>query len=391
MTSVPTVDVAESADAQQNTDATAPPRPADPHAVAWCNRLVGRATHLAIGVLLPNGSKAFYPTEISNEADRQALIEAHLAGRLPPRLCLRQGERFLVERPFGLGYFTTQRDGDSFVASAITCDIDGPGHADGLTAEQVEERTWAIVDVAEEAGLVPAVVRSNSAKGRHIIISFSEPIAAGLAVFIAQGLIDLVPGAAKTELFPRTATLRDGQFGRLVALPLNGAAPAPGGGRIIDRAGKELPASSVRIPTLDAVAVFSEAYLHHHAAEQSLKAAHAAEGAMLAHLAHASSGDQSWSQATLEQVVRAFAEIVDDREREPDVIGIRCPTHDGSCFHVNVDAGWFACHACLHKGGGPGAPYMLLKLLRPEWSHTQVRAELKALHLQAAAQTGVPS
>lgn len=361
---------------------------ADPLAMAWLNHLVGVAEYLAVGVRHPNGKKSFYPTLIRDEDDRRALIEDHLLGRLPSRLCQRDGETFYAEHPFALGYYTTQRLGSRFVTNALVFDIDGPGHADGLTPEQVEERTWAIAGILEEAGLAPTVVRSNSAAGRHIITTLAEPIDAGLAVFIAQGVLALIPGAEKTEFFPRTATLRDGQFGRLVAMPLNGAAPAVGGGRIIDRAGNELSAASVCIPDQEVITAVQRAFEHQQAAEMTIRTARRAEGQMMSHLAYASGGDTSWSLATLEQVVRAFAKIADDRVTEPDIIGIHCPTHDGTCFHVNVDQGWFCCHNCTNnKGAGPGAPFMLLRLLRPSWSHSQIRAELKAL----AAKTGAAS
>jgi hypothetical protein len=249
-------------------------------------------------------------------------------------------------------------------------------------------RTWAIAAIAEEAGLMPTVVRSNSGKGRHVIVTFSEPVVAGLAVFIAQGVLALVPGAQKTEIFPRTATLRDGQFGRLVAFPLSGAAAAHGGGRIIDRSGNELSASSVRIPKPDVIAAFVPAFQRQQGADAAISAARQAEGAILAHLAYAAGRDGGHCTATLEQVVRAFAEIADDRETEAHIIGIRCPTHGGTCFHVNPEIGWYYCHLCGHKGAGPGAPFMLLRLLRPDWTQAQIRAELSALGSTSTAKAG---
>lgn len=360
---------------------------ADPIALAWLNHLAGPATHLAIGAKLPDGKKAYYPTEIRDDADRRALIESHLTGTLQPRLCLRQGESFLIEQPFALGYFTIQRADSQFVVHALTFDIDGPGHANGLTPEQVEAQTWDIAALAEEAGLEPTVVRSNSGKGRHVIVTFPEPVDAGLAVFIAKGILALVPGAEKTEIFPRTATLRDGQFGRLVAFPLNGSAPHPGGGRIIDRHGQELPVSSVRIPDSESIAAFIPLYERQKGADAAIRAARQAEGTMFAHGAHAAGQDANASQATIEHVARAFAEIADDRETEPDIIGIRCPTHGGTCFHINPEIGWFYCHKCEHKGAGPGAPFMLLKLLRPDWTPAQIRAELSALTSHSSVAT----
>ncbi len=377
--------------ASDAADAPAPPpRVADPDAVALLSLLSTGATHLGVGVLLPNGKKEYYPTAIKNESERRSLIEAHLAGAIPPRLCLSKGETFLVQNPFALAYPAVIRLSDQFKTNAITFDVDGPGHADGLTAEHVDQRTWAIADVAEDAGLTPTVVRSNSATGRHVVIPMPDLIDAGLAVYIAQGVIALVPGAEGTEIFPRTATLREGQFGRWVAFPLNGAAPKPGGGRIINRHGNELPASSVGTPELSVINAFRPLYKRQQAAEERIRAARRAEGILLSHLSHASGKSGNASDATLEQVVRTFATIADDREKEQDIIAIQCPTHGGTCFHCNVDIGWYCCHKCGHKGAGQSAPYTLLRLLRPDWTHAQLRSELSALH-QKSNEPGSPT
>jgi hypothetical protein len=98
-----------------------------------------------------------------------------------------------------------------------------------------------------------------------------------------------------------------------------------------------------------------------------------------------------WAKLTLEQVVRTFAKIADDRETEVDIIGIRCPTHGGTCFHVNPDVGWYYCHKCGHKGAGPGAPFTLTRLLRPDWTKSQIRSELTALHAASTAKPGAAS
>lgn len=356
---------------------------------AWLLHLIGSPSHLAVGTKLTDGKKSYFPTAITSVAEISELAKAHVSGHLPARVCIRKGgETFVVESSFGIGYYTVRPIGDRFVTSSLTFDVDGPGHADGLTAEQVEALTWAIAAVAEEAGLAPTVVRSNSGKGRHVIVTFPGEIDAGLAVFIGEAVIAMVPGAEKTEIFPRAARLRDGQLGRLVALPLSGAATGPDGGRIIDRAGNEVGVEMVRFADAAAVAALEVLWKRQVAADATIRAARAAEGKMLASMAHAASADSTWTTVTLEQVVRAHAEVADDRETESDIIGIRCPTHGGTCFHVNSDVGWFFCHKCLHKGAGPGAPYMLLKLLKPDWTAKQLNAELKKLGEQTDAGMG---
>ena len=86
------------------------PSAIDPSAVRWINHLVGTTSHLAVAVRHPKGYGVFSPTLIRDEADRLALIQDHLLGRLQPRLCLRDGGVFLLtEKPFTLGYYTIQR------------------------------------------------------------------------------------------------------------------------------------------------------------------------------------------------------------------------------------------------------------------------------------------
>lgn len=358
----------------------------------WLSHLIGPAQHLAVGVVTQDGKKAYFPTEVPGDAQLRDLLLAHVQGCLPPLNCLRKGEGFVVDKAISLGYYPSRRDGhgagQTCVTNSITWDIDGPGHADGLSPEEVERVTWGIVDIAEEAGLCPTVVRSNSGLGRHVIVALPTPMPAGLAVYIAIAVISLVTGAEKTERFPRSDRLREGKFGASIALPLSGAAPGPGGGRIIDRHGNEVTVESVRIPPMDAFSDFIEAYERQKTADLVIKRCRDAEGRMLSHLAHTSGDDNRAPRVSLDTIVRTFAEIADDRETEDDIVGIRCPTHHGTCFHVNVDQGWFFCHKCGHKGGGPGAAYKLLGLLRPQWNHTQLRRELAQLESAGAPVPG---
>ncbi len=228
----------------------------DPAAVRWINHLIGTTSRLAVAVRHPKGYGVYSPTLIRDEADRLTLIHDHLLGRLQPRLCLRDGATFLTEKPFTLGYYTIQRVGARSVTNAIIFNIDGPGHAENLTAKQAEERTWAIVKVLEAAELVPVVARSNSASGRQIYVTLAESIETDLAMFIARRIIARVPGAEKTAFFPGVASIPDGQFGQLMNVPLSGAPLAPGGGCLIDRAGHAQPASTVRYISAQTIATW---------------------------------------------------------------------------------------------------------------------------------------
>lgn len=350
--------------------------------------MVGDATSLGFISVNGNGERKLIiaPVEAS---ELDPLIVQHLEGAFAPRMFTNDGGApYAVTRIVGLAApMMWNRDGIS-QTTRLVFDVDGPGHVDAYTAEELERVTRDLASICRDAGLGPNIARSNSALGRHVIIVLPQEEPPAFIRFIAERVRELVDGADRVEIFPASDGLRDDKVGKTVALPMSGKPPAPGGGRFIDDAGNEVGIEAVQLA--DAASLEAIRPLWHRAkdARERIRAAHAAL-AVLRNRSRVpgSKGDDDWSDVGLEAVVRRFAEIRDDGETEAHIIGITCPTHHGSCFHVCPNQGWYFCHKCGHKGAGPPAPFFLLRLLRPDLPPNKVREELQALRINPESTT----
>jgi hypothetical protein len=353
--------------------------------------MVGDATSLGFIWVNENGERKLIiaPVE-ANELDQ--LISQHLEGKLASRTFTSDnGTPYTVTNIVGLtAPMMWNSDGTSHT-TRLVFDVDGSNHVDGNTDEKVARLTRDLAAVCGEGGLYPNVARSNSAQGRHVIIVLPQEEPPAFIRFIAERARELVDGADKVEIFPASDGLRDDKVGKTVALPMSGKPPAPGGGRFIDDAGNDVGIEAIQLADVASLDAMRPLWQRARAARERIRIAHAALAALRNRSRMpGSKGDDDWSDVGLEAVVRRFAEIADDRETEAHIIGIRCPTHGGTCLHVCPEQGWYFCHRCGHTGAGPPAPFFLLRLLRPDLPPNKIREELQALRINPDSTTSAP-
>lgn len=128
-----------------------------------------------------------------------------------------------------LGLYVLQPDCKTWV---LVADFDKAGW---------QRETQAYSSACKHFGLVPAVERSRSGNGAHVWLFFEEPIEAGLARDFGCALITYAmeqAGGMSFEsydrLFPTQATIPEGGFGNLIALPFQGKAQKMGNSVFVD-------------------------------------------------------------------------------------------------------------------------------------------------------------
>lgn len=99
----------------------------------------------------------------------------------------------------------------------FTClDFDNKDHNPDQSIEQKVRRVVAFI---AELGLAPLVERSQSGNGFHVWLFFSEPVSAATVRAFWQNVCRNV-GMRVPEIFPKQATLKPGQVGNCIRLPL---------------------------------------------------------------------------------------------------------------------------------------------------------------------------
>ena len=99
----------------------------------------------------------------------------------------------------------------------FTClDLDDKDHNPDAA---IERKVRRVVDCLSKLGLEPLVERSPSGRGFHIWIFFSEPVAATTARVFWQHVCRSA-GVRNAEIFPKQATLKSGQVGNCIRVPL---------------------------------------------------------------------------------------------------------------------------------------------------------------------------
>lgn len=348
--------------------------------------VASRAGHIGYLTVTPKGKKVV-PVACEPGAF-EALVNDHLAGVLRARSsAARDGDDRSVTG-VAVAVYPVMPVDDRCVTSILVFDIDGPGHADGLPASDVERITVALSDLLERSNLSPITVKSMSGAGRHVWVVFAEPVPAGMARWIGETVRDLVPGAKGVEIFPKQTGLRPMQIGSAITLPASGSPTGVGGGVRIDRSGSDLSWSNLRCAEPAIIAALTTRWATYAAslAEASTIARQSARFHSLSNNTPALTDD--YTDIGLEAVARAVATIADDRVTESHIIGVLCPTHGGSCFHIEPEQGWFICHKCGHRGAGPAAALMLLRLFQPYASASDHRAFLETLRSRVT--TGAP-
>jgi hypothetical protein len=332
-----------------------------------------------------DGAKSVHPVPVTS-ADLANLVADHLAGHQRPREArTKDGRTYTVATAVGLAFPTSVRLADGrTMCRAFSFDIDvGAGHADGYSPEDGRHLLAEIAAGCEANGLPTMCVTSRSGVGYHVHVLFPRAVEARVGLVIAETIRDAIPGAEKIETFPAQAALRDDQrVGKCLALPFGGYADAPEGGRCITPAGEpaEPVFATVSEPVLEA---FEDKCARLYAAQQQMAVLEAASAKFKS--AQFANGDpMDYRDVGLQPVINRFAEVVDDRGFEAHIVRICCPDHGGSCFHVAPDQGWFFCHKCRHSGGGPPAPFLLLRLLRPDLTPDRVHAELRKIRAELA-------
>ncbi|WP_204122968.1 DEAD/DEAH box helicase [Lacticaseibacillus mingshuiensis] len=122
----------------------------------------------------------------------------------------------------------------------LVFDIDGH-HAD----QPWQGLSESIVKVCREAGLAPLVELSQSGSGSHIWLLFATPLAASIARRLGDELLKAtqaidprLPFTAFDRLFSAQDQLGPGQFGNLIAAPLEAHAARDGQSVFVDEAWK---------------------------------------------------------------------------------------------------------------------------------------------------------
>lgn len=135
-----------------------------------------------------------------------------------------------------LGLYVLQPDCKTWV---LVADFDKDGW---------QRETQAYCNACKHFGLFPAAERSRSGNGAHVWLFFEEPIEAGLARDLGSALITYAmdqSGGVSFEsydrLFPTQATIPEGGFGNLIALPFQGKAQKVGNSVFVDDGFVEFP------------------------------------------------------------------------------------------------------------------------------------------------------
>lgn len=128
-----------------------------------------------------------------------------------------------------LGLYVLQPDCKTWV---LVADFDKDGW---------QRETLAYCRACRHFGLFPAVERSRSGNGAHVWLFFEEPIESGIARDLGCALITYAMeqlGGMSFEsydrLFPTQATMPEGGFGNLIALPFQGRAQKVGNSVFVD-------------------------------------------------------------------------------------------------------------------------------------------------------------
>ncbi len=205
-----------------------------------------------VGLQIPkqatrDGRKFIAPSPVLDSADRDQLIAAHLAGKIPPRRAIRlDGTSWLESRGVAIHTFALRGD----VCGWIALDIDSHGDCqDGDAALAV---AIAAYQIAERAGLCPVLERSHGGRGWHVWVIFANEQPAGFAHWTAKMLaaatVKRIPKAV-IEAFPKQAG--GVTLGSSLALPFPGRPPAADGGRLVWPDLTERAAESVDLVTND--------------------------------------------------------------------------------------------------------------------------------------------
>jgi len=369
---------------------TSSPTPGNDAPTAIVSHLLNGAPLVGYLTLAADGSKVVNPVPIT-AADLPDLIADHLAGRLRPRTArTKDGREYTVRDAIGLAFPTVVRQADGTTTCiSLSWDIDvGPGHKDGYEPEEGMRLLAEIAATCAANGLPSLTVTSRSGIGYHIHALIPRPIAAQVGVTVVEMIRDAVSGAGKVETFPAQANLgTDRQVGKWLLVPFGGYTDAPAGGRCIAADGTPVDPTFVTINEATLAAI-EQACSRLHAEQWGIEQMEAAISRLKS--AQAPDGNpQDYRDIGLQPIIDGFAEVVDDRGVESHIVRIKCPSHGGSCFHVAPDQGWFFCHRCRHAGGGPPAPFLLLRLLRPDLTPDRVHAELRRIR-DELAKTSMP-
>jgi len=320
--------------------------------------------------------KEFHPIPVTPTGLDSAVRE-HLDGILSQvRAVKADGTAYDLDGHYGFGVHVVQQLGEAFVCRFLVVDIDGPDHATGMSADDVQSCTATIYQELRVAGLEPFIERSHGGAGFHVWVVFAEPIPAGCAKLIGDCAVE---AATKKEIkgvevFPKRAVLQPGRRGSTICLPLPGKPPVSGGGAIVHVTGAPRSIDTLLTANTDSVAALLEAYCEFAALEDSLKAKRALVKSFYALIDKGKNVDAIHSDIDVETVARSFGEIVDD-VTNPDVIQLRCPRHAGTSLYIGID-GWWRCHACGRAGGGPKAYLSLAQWLLPNETSDAVRRRL---------------
>jgi hypothetical protein len=308
-----------------------------------------------------DGGKYYLPSPCSD--DVEDVIEQHLMGVFRSRPCRVRNQVTdqleLAERePLGFSaYCLRPRDG-TFTVGWIALDLDvaGAGHSTGIaTAEQASELASAMVEQFETDGLSPVLERSQGGQGYHVWLLFDEEQPAAFGNWLGQQLKLLAEGLRPdwpryaVEAFPKQAAAKQWPGGSMLALPFNGNAVHPQGGRLIWPDGSLRPLSTIHttnIPDYVGEAWLSEQ--EHIPIRADLSEVERRRRNILSELRHGQDGG-----TTCEEVILLVAPKSVTRETATTLY-VKCPRHEsrsGESLHIDRSKDCWYCHGC-NQGGG---------------------------------------
>ena len=320
---------------------------------------------LAIGCSLravmprrPDGKKVLLPIAPGQEV--AALIDGHLAGRLPPvQIRTDDGREWTEDRAVALAVCPVV--GDDARWFATDHDTAGHGHATTATAESAHQSAMAAADLLHDAGLPVIVAASGGGAGRHVWCPQLMPsrMAAWLVALIRQQVLARVPGA-DVEVRPGT----DRAPGAPLILPMGGAYIGVGGGIVL----RNEPG---RVGGIDGL---TASWKRHRDAEDRVAARRAALSDARHHDGNVNSAD-----IPLREVLESMTTITS--EAGNGAFRARCPIHGGDhALTGNHKRRLWRCWVCGRGGAGDAASYLLAAFLLGDPSPKQVFAKLSEIN-----------
>jgi hypothetical protein len=298
-------------------------------------------------------------------AELPALVDAHLAGRIPPRDAVARAHgAYRVDDATSLLAYPTQFDAHGRPWSRwLAIDIDGADHITGVGDPW--QIALATAEWMHQHRLRPVIERSHGGAGYHVwsLWSIWRPTAlawyVGLRIRHALGdpaatrALTAEPGTAGRLVESYPPTPRPAGRGKCISLPWPGAPKAPKGGRTLWSNGSERPPASIELVPRDNLRPFIQAYneRQRRLTAARRRAAHAAPPRSR----HHGRSDRGPVCQDIVRIAEAWGEVTD---RDPKRLYLNCPHHASQSrrsLFVELTTNAWQCWSCHAEGTDDGA------------------------------------